>query len=146
MSTGGWLHCFIQRHGLWKGLVWCLAQLLVWFGAVYTIQADRAFSGPSLATLRDILPGGLRTFGVVMVLVGTMVLSAASVGGRYAHRALFATFVVFLVLLGFSISGGLQTRIFPIGAGLWIFGAIAALWLSVHTPARQQAVGGRDVP
>jgi predicted neutral ceramidase superfamily lipid hydrolase len=142
------LTSFISKYGLWKGVVWAQSQMLFWFGAFYAIQGDDTYAPPSLVVLKDVLQpvGGLRTFGVIMAVMGMALLIAATVGGLFARRALFLSFIVFVILFFFVLAGWARTNIAPPGIVIWAYGAAASLWLSVWTPRSKTATGGRDGP
>lgn len=60
-----------RSRALWGGLCWVLAAAMMVFGVTYGIYGIHATSNPAaFAAVTSLVPGGMRTYGVLMTALG----------------------------------------------------------------------------
>lgn len=87
------------RHGriMWLGVCWVLSGVLAGFGLVYAILGIRATPAPSVyAAVTQHLPGGIHTYGTVMVLLSLALVHGLApawhrrpIYSRWLHAVLY---------------------------------------------------------
>jgi hypothetical protein len=92
-----------REVGLWNLIAWGEAVAVTIDGATYFVKGNSAALGPSFDVLKQV-PGGLHTYGAVMLVVAALIMYSSARRGSMAEHVQFALFI-----LGFLISASIIT-------------------------------------
>lgn len=99
----------LHEYGLWRMIAWGEAGVAILDGATFFVKGNAVAKGPSYYLLRH-APEGLHSYGVVMLILASLILYSSATRGRLARRIQFLTFV----------------------CSVWISAAIIVSWVQVQ--------------
>lgn len=115
---------------LWRGLGWILALWALWQGGGYTYGGNDQVHSPSLYVLSR-YPGGMRTHGLIMVILALTLIYTLRTGDLRTKRIL-ELLCGYCFLVSFSVFGSwyLTDQVVLTAPAFWIaFAMIAAVMI-----------------
>lgn len=119
----------LHSYGLWRLIAWGEGALATIDGATFFSRGNGVARGPSYYVLRHI-PGGLHTYGVVMLIAAAYIFYSSARRGDLARFVQFGTFVLAVWVSAAVIVSWAQVGEVAFGAVTkWFFIAWVALSL-----------------
>lgn len=119
----------MDRQGVWRAACWGIASTCVFDGLSYMILGNSVTAGPSFSLLSE-APGGMRTYGTIMFVLGVALFVTAHRRSLMTGRILFSVFVFGDVISVFIVAGWIHVHHFSPGSiSKWFLIEWLALWL-----------------
>lgn len=120
----------ITGIGLWRAMAWAVAGIAIWDGAGFFVRGNVVATPDELAVMRNV-PGGMRTHGIIMLLIACAVIYASSSRSSLARRIFLVAFTYSVWVSFATISGWAVThRIAWSAPSKWFLIAWITIWLA----------------
>lgn len=122
-----------HQIGLWRWIAWGIAGTAIWDGAGYFVNGNSIANGPSFEIMKQ-LPGGMRTHGLVMLILAALVIYFSYEKAALSRRVFLAVFAYSIWVSSSLIAGWTVThQIVWSGVSKWFLIAWLALGLAANT-------------